>query len=587
MATNEWIELPVESGAGGGVTSINGAFGPSITIAAGVGISVSTLVNTITITNTGAMGTVTAVTASAPLNSTGGSTPDISISQSGVATDGYLSSVDWNTFNNKQASGAYITALTGDVTATGPGSVAATIANNAVTNAKLADMPAFTFKGNGTGISADPQDLTLSASSILLGVGLLPTTAVQTTGFTIPSTDTSRVYLLNTSGGSFTINLPAASSVPNGTSYTFKDAGGFAGQFPFTVAPNGADLVEGLNSPRPYNTNYGSVTYTSDGISKWWSTSSRSRLATEIFTTSTTWTAPAGTTRVRVLGRPGAGGGGGGGAGGAGFGGATGGGGGGGRGGGGGGSASLIEAFINVIPGTVYTVTIGAGGAAGAAGVAGAGGNGGNGGVTIFDGFTFGRNAPATGGTGGTGGGAGVIGTIGAGGAAGTSGGAIGTVYSATTDLPTAAVSGGAGGATGAGASAGNSAATVPILFGTSNPGANGGAGGAGSGGTHGGGGGGGAGGSSGFPEAYPVSGQAAPTGGTGGNGGNGGLGNNAGTGGAGSNGTAGTTGTAGMGGGGGGAGGGGGGGLVGGARGQGTAGGAGSAGLIIIERVG
>lgn len=46
-------------------------------------------------------GSVTAVTATAPLASSGGTAPDISISQSGVATDGYLSSTDWNTFNNK------------------------------------------------------------------------------------------------------------------------------------------------------------------------------------------------------------------------------------------------------------------------------------------------------------------------------------------------------------------------------------------------------------------------------------------------------------------------------------------------------
>lgn len=42
--------------------------------------------------------------------------------------NGYLSSTDWNTFNGKQAAGNYITALTGDVTATGPGSVASTVA---------------------------------------------------------------------------------------------------------------------------------------------------------------------------------------------------------------------------------------------------------------------------------------------------------------------------------------------------------------------------------------------------------------------------------------------------------------------------
>lgn len=41
---------------------------------------------------------------------------------------GALSTADWNTFNNKQPAGNYITALTGDVTASGPGSSAATLA---------------------------------------------------------------------------------------------------------------------------------------------------------------------------------------------------------------------------------------------------------------------------------------------------------------------------------------------------------------------------------------------------------------------------------------------------------------------------
>lgn len=53
-------------------------------------------------------GTVTDVTASAPLSSTSGTTPDISITKADASTDGYLSSTDWGTFNSK-----------GDVTASG------------------------------------------------------------------------------------------------------------------------------------------------------------------------------------------------------------------------------------------------------------------------------------------------------------------------------------------------------------------------------------------------------------------------------------------------------------------------------------
>ena len=53
----------------------------------------------------GGSGTVTEVTTNAPLAVTNGTTtPDLSISQSTTSTDGYLSSTDWNTFNNKQNS---------------------------------------------------------------------------------------------------------------------------------------------------------------------------------------------------------------------------------------------------------------------------------------------------------------------------------------------------------------------------------------------------------------------------------------------------------------------------------------------------
>ena len=45
---------------------------------------------------------VTNVTATAPLASSGGATPDISIHQSSSVDDGYLSATDWNTFNDKQ-----------------------------------------------------------------------------------------------------------------------------------------------------------------------------------------------------------------------------------------------------------------------------------------------------------------------------------------------------------------------------------------------------------------------------------------------------------------------------------------------------
>lgn len=51
----------------------------------------------------GGGGGVATVTATAPVASSGGANPDISISQSSAVTDGYLSAVDWSTFNSKQS----------------------------------------------------------------------------------------------------------------------------------------------------------------------------------------------------------------------------------------------------------------------------------------------------------------------------------------------------------------------------------------------------------------------------------------------------------------------------------------------------
>jgi hypothetical protein len=52
---------------------------------------------------------VTAVTGTAPVVSSGGTTPAISMAAATTSVDGYLTSTDWNTFNNKQPAGSYLT----------------------------------------------------------------------------------------------------------------------------------------------------------------------------------------------------------------------------------------------------------------------------------------------------------------------------------------------------------------------------------------------------------------------------------------------------------------------------------------------
>jgi hypothetical protein len=55
------------------------------------------------------LGNVVAVTATVPVVSSGGIAPDISMPAANTSTDGYLTSTDWNTFNNKQGVAAPVT----------------------------------------------------------------------------------------------------------------------------------------------------------------------------------------------------------------------------------------------------------------------------------------------------------------------------------------------------------------------------------------------------------------------------------------------------------------------------------------------
>jgi hypothetical protein len=52
-------------------------------------------------------GSVNSVTGTAPIVSSGGANPAISIGQATTSTDGYLSSTDWNTFNSKLSTQVY------------------------------------------------------------------------------------------------------------------------------------------------------------------------------------------------------------------------------------------------------------------------------------------------------------------------------------------------------------------------------------------------------------------------------------------------------------------------------------------------
>ena len=118
-----------------------------------------------------AQGTVTAVTATAPVVSSGGTAPDISMPAANTSTNGYLTSTDWNTFNNKQPAGTYVTSIS-VVSSNG---LAGTSSGGATPALTLSTSITGILKGNGTAISAASSGTdyapATSGTSILYGNG--------------------------------------------------------------------------------------------------------------------------------------------------------------------------------------------------------------------------------------------------------------------------------------------------------------------------------------------------------------------------------------------------------------------------------
>ena len=116
-------------------------------------------------------GTVTAVTATAPVVSSGGTAPDISMPAANTTTNGYLTSTDWNTFNNKQPAGTYVTSIS--VVSTN--GLAGTSSGGATPALTLSTSITGILKGNGTAISAATSGTdyapATSGTSILYGNG--------------------------------------------------------------------------------------------------------------------------------------------------------------------------------------------------------------------------------------------------------------------------------------------------------------------------------------------------------------------------------------------------------------------------------
>ena len=132
LTSTDWTTFNSKQPAGTYVNSVSGTTGritsaggttPVIDLASGVATAgttgSSTLIPVVTIDTYGRVtgittasnpqGTVTSVTGTAPVVSSGGATPAISMAAATGSVNGYLTSTDWTTFNNKAPAVTYTT----------------------------------------------------------------------------------------------------------------------------------------------------------------------------------------------------------------------------------------------------------------------------------------------------------------------------------------------------------------------------------------------------------------------------------------------------------------------------------------------
>jgi len=118
LASNSTIAIAKNGTTVGAEPTINFIEGSNITLT----VTDNALTDSIDVTinsSGGGGGTVTAVTGTSPIASSGGTTPDISIQQASATQAGYLSSTDWTTFNSKGNGTVTSVTATGLLTSSG------------------------------------------------------------------------------------------------------------------------------------------------------------------------------------------------------------------------------------------------------------------------------------------------------------------------------------------------------------------------------------------------------------------------------------------------------------------------------------
>lgn len=191
------------------VNSNVGTFSPAtITVNTKGLVTAASSVTTGNLTDTGTDG----ITVTGGTSAVIGTGTAISQHVADATHNGYLASADFVTFAAKQPAGAYITALTGAVTASGPGSATATLTDTSVTAALL------------TGYTVGSNSAVLATDTILAAFGKVqsqinaiePSGDIETTTFSAAASQTNQpvtgLTFANASVHGFSADLTIATS---------------------------------------------------------------------------------------------------------------------------------------------------------------------------------------------------------------------------------------------------------------------------------------------------------------------------------------------------------------------------------------
>ena len=210
---------------------------------------------------TGNLGTVTSVTGTAPVVSSGGTTPAISMAAANTTTNGYLTSTDWNTFNGKSNTNGTVTSVAALTLGTTGTDLSSTVATGTTTPVITLQVPTASATNRGALSSTDwstfngKQAALVSGTNIktVAGVSLLGAGDVGIIGGTYGGTGVNNGAKTITLGGNLTTSgaFTTSLTVSANTSLTLPISGTVLSSVtaptnnPVTGTPSSSNFLRG------------------------------------------------------------------------------------------------------------------------------------------------------------------------------------------------------------------------------------------------------------------------------------------------------------------------------------------------------